>query len=482
MKGVIMAGGKGQRLHPLTLQTPKPLVPIMNTPVIESSIYWLKSQGITDIAITLHYLSGKVIKFLGNGSRYGVNLTYFVEDNPLGSAGGIRSLSGYLDETFVAISADLLTDFDIKDAIHFHKEKKSQFTILTTKVSYPEQYGVVLRYKDGSIRKFIEKPSKNLSCSDQVNSGIYLIEPDILKWISPNTFCDFSHHLFPIFLSEGIPFYSYEKGGYWIDIGHLSTYLQSQKELLSLQEKVPLGYTEIGHQIWVGPNTAIHELASLQGPLLIGANCIIENGVSVSGGTIIGEGTKINPFASISASIIWDRVVIDSNASLNGTVVASNNHIGERTILLKNSVTGQFVRIGKDCVIGENVQVEPDKVIPDSSYFKKVQVEKLPGVQGRPVPVVGDKDRKSKGIKVATVYCPNSIKARIIRQLIEEGGVEEIDLSEGIKFIHDEASWTQIYSGEKDGALVVCSHSKDEKMALEITRYYVQQIKNYQKV
>ncbi|MDD4336537.1 MAG: nucleotidyltransferase family protein, partial [Firmicutes bacterium] len=221
MKAVIMAGGKGTRLRPLTCSMPKPMVPVVNRPMMEHVVDLLVAHGFTDLACTLCYMPEAIRSHFGDGSSMGCRITYSVEDTPLGTAGSVRALGDFLDDTFLVISGDALTDIDLASAVAFHREKDAAVTIVLTRVATPLEYGVVIVDDDGRITRFLEKPSWGEVFSDTVNTGIYVLEPEIMRKVSPSCEFDFSKNLFPMLLGEGYPMYGYIADGYWCDIGNL---------------------------------------------------------------------------------------------------------------------------------------------------------------------------------------------------------------------------------------------------------------------
>lgn len=239
MKAVIMAGGKGTRLQPLTSKIPKPMVPLFSKPVMEYSIELLKRHGITKIAITLHYLPNIIKKYFGDGSRFGVELHYFEETHPLGTAGSIKNAEQFLDECFVVISGDALTDFNLSQGIAFHQSKKALATIFIKKVEVPLDYGVIMTNKDDEIIKFLEKPALEEVFSDTVNTGIYVLEPEIFSFLEQGVATDFSRDLFPLLMKKNVPLFGYEAEGYWSDVGNPSTYQKAHFDMLNKKIKIP---------------------------------------------------------------------------------------------------------------------------------------------------------------------------------------------------------------------------------------------------
>jgi mannose-1-phosphate guanylyltransferase / phosphomannomutase len=223
MKAVVMAGGEGSRLRPLTIRRPKPMVPIAGKPVMEHILNLLKRHGITEVVVTVQYLASNIEDYFGNGSQLGMHITYSREDVPLGTAGSVKNAEDQLTEPFLVISGDALTDYDLTDIIAYHNEKKSLATLLLAHVHNPLEYGVIITNEDGHITQFLEKPSWGEVFSDTINTGIYVLDPKIFTYFEANKQFDFSQELFPMMLKQGDPIYGYvAPKGYWCDVGNLS--------------------------------------------------------------------------------------------------------------------------------------------------------------------------------------------------------------------------------------------------------------------
>ncbi|WP_078545656.1 nucleotidyltransferase family protein [Litchfieldia alkalitelluris] len=233
MKGVIMAGGKGTRLRPLTYHMPKPMVPLLHTPVMEYCIELLKKHQITEIAVTTGYLGEDIKQYFGNGSKWGIDLLYFDEISPLGTAGSVKNAEAFLDEPFVVISGDVLTDFDLTEAISYHQEKQAVLTILMKKVQNPSQYGIMTTNEEGKVCRFLEKPKENEIFSHFINTGIYIVDPILFSYIPIGECYDFSKDLFPKLLEQNAKVYGYLVNGYWSDIGSFPQYKQTRFDLLN---------------------------------------------------------------------------------------------------------------------------------------------------------------------------------------------------------------------------------------------------------
>src|SRR3989337_1493430 len=216
-----MAGGEGSRLRPLTIARPKPMIPIVNKPCIEHILLLLKRHGIREVVITVQYLASSIQEYFGDGSSWDMDITYSVEDTPLGTAGSVKHAARSLTEPFLVISGDALTDFDLTKVIAFHQAKKSMATITLNRVPNPLEYGVVIINEDGAIRQFLEKPSWGEVFSDTVNTGIYVLDPRIFEYYEAGRPVDFSQDVFPELLRAGEPIFGYVADGYWCDVGNI---------------------------------------------------------------------------------------------------------------------------------------------------------------------------------------------------------------------------------------------------------------------
>lgn len=251
MKAVILAGGRGTRLQPFTRRMPKPLVPLLNKPVMEYSIELLKKHGINDIIVTLQYLGEKIVNYFGDGSRWGVNLTYVWEDAPLGTAGSVKNAEDLLDGPFIVISGDALTDFDLIDGLVFHLQKEALFTVFMKEVKKPAKFGIIKTDYNGRINRFLEKPQKDQEFSRMVNTGIYIVDPAVLCLMEKNREYDFSRELFPMMMEKRLGLYGFQSKGYWKDIGSHEDYRQAQLDMLKRKVQVSIQEEDFLPQQWV---------------------------------------------------------------------------------------------------------------------------------------------------------------------------------------------------------------------------------------
>ena len=362
MKAVIMAGGEGARLRPLTCDRPKPMVPIMNKPMMEHIIKLLKRHNFKDVAVTLQYMPEVIKDFFKGGENWGVHLNYFIEETPLGTAGSVKNASSFLDETFLVISGDALTDIDLTEAVRFHREKGSMATLVLTSVETPLEYGVVITEKDGRISQFLEKPSWGEVFSDTVNTGIYILEPEVLDYFEPEVKFDFSKELFPKLLENRDPLYGYVAPGYWCDVGNLQQYLHAHFDVLQGMVELEIEGDEVKKGVWVGAGARVSPEASLVPPVVIGENCRVSPGAEIKEFSVIGPGTIIDHGASVKRSVCWQNSHLGKNSSLRGAVICSQVQLKERVQVFEGAV------IGESSVLESDIQVKPDvKVWPHKS-------------------------------------------------------------------------------------------------------------------
>ncbi|MGE5140949.1 MAG: sugar phosphate nucleotidyltransferase, partial [Rudaea sp.] len=272
MKVIVMAGGEGSRLRPLTINRPKPMVPLVNRPVMGHIVEWLKRNDLTDIVATLQYRADDIENYFGDGSSYGVSMAYSVEQHPLGTAGSVKNAERFLSrsEPFVIVSGDALTDINLRDVIDFHTRSGAALTIALFRVPNPLDYGVVMSNEEGRIERFLEKPSWGEIISDTVNTGIYVVSPEILDQMDPQESLDFSKDLFPRLLEKGVPLYGRAVSGYWTDVGTLSEYQQACDDVLNRRVDVgPLG-VEIAPGVYVGEDVQIAPGTRIVGPVYLG--------------------------------------------------------------------------------------------------------------------------------------------------------------------------------------------------------------------
>ncbi|HLO50625.1 MAG TPA: sugar phosphate nucleotidyltransferase, partial [Kamptonema sp.] len=370
MRAVLMAGGSGTRLRPLTCDLPKPMVPFLNRPIAEHIINLLRRHNITEIIATLHYLPDVMREHFSDGSDFGVQMTYAVEeDQPLGTAGCVKNIAELLDRTFLVISGDSITDFDLTAAIKFHHSMKSKATLILTRVPDPMEFGVVITDENYRIRRFLEKPSTSEVFSDTVNTGTYILEPEVLNYLPLNEECDFSKDLFPLLLEKNEPMFGYVANGYWCDVGQLDIYREAQYDALHGKVKLEYPYYEQKPGLWVGQNTFIDESAIVETPAIIGSNCRIGPRVKIEAGSAIGDNVTVGPDANLKRPIIWNGAIIGEDVHLRACVICRGTRVDRRAHVLEGAVIGSMCSVGEEAQISPNVRVWPSKNIESGALL-----------------------------------------------------------------------------------------------------------------
>ncbi len=359
-----MAGGSGTRLRPLTCDLPKPMVPVLNRPIAEHIINLLRRNGIDEVIATLHYLPDVMRDYFQDGSEFGIQMTYAVEeDQPLGTAGCVKNIAELLDDTFLVISGDSITDFDLRAAIAFHRSHNSKATLVLTRVPNPLEFGVVITDENYRIRRFLEKPSSSEIFSDTVNTGTYILEPEVLNYLPPNQEMDFSKDLFPLLLQEGEPMFGYIAEGYWCDVGHLDAYRDAQYDALYRKVRLDSLYEERMPGVWVGQNTYIDPSARIEAPVMLGNNCRIGPRVHIDGGTVIGDNVTVGADANLKRPIIWNGAIVGEEAHLRACVIARGTRVDRRAHVLEGAVVGPLSSIGEEAQVSPGVRVWPSKKV-----------------------------------------------------------------------------------------------------------------------
>ncbi|KXG11283.1 Glucose-1-phosphate adenylyltransferase [Anoxybacillus sp. P3H1B] len=388
MKGVIMAGGKGTRLRPLTCNIPKPMVPLVGKPVLEYTIEWLKRFEITDIAMTIQYLGGVIKQHFQDGGRFGVNIDYFEEHEPLGTAGSIKNAASFIDDTFIVVSGDALTDIDLFEAVEFHRQRGALATIVMSQERQPLNYGGIIVSREGRVKQLIEKPKWNQVYTDFVNTGIYIFEPEILEYIIENEKCDFSNDVFPFLLKKDVPLYAFLAKGYWLDIGTIQQYQKAHIDILNKHVQVSINGKELFPHVWVGSDVKIEDGAVIVGPSFIGNGAFIRQNVKIDAHSVIGPNVQIGEHASVKRSIIWERSYIGKHCELRGSILADGTYLGNNVELLEQSVIGSRCTLQPRVQVKPNMKIWPEKtiaegtVIHSSVFWGKQQQKSLFGTRG----------------------------------------------------------------------------------------------------
>ncbi len=363
MKALIMAAGYGTRLEPLTFAVPKPMVPIVNIPAMQHNIELLKRQGFREITANIHYFPEQIENYFGSGSFLGVNLSYSFEKKLLGTAGGVKRMAEIagIDDTFVVLSSDALTDINLKRIVTFHKKKKALMTIALAKVSDVSQFGVVIQDKEGKITGFQEKPKPEEARSDLANAGIYVIEPEILKMI-PEGFYDFGKELFPKLAEGKDALYGHDMVEYWSDVGGLEKYINSNYDAMKGAVRIRIPGRRVGRSTWIGKREKINRSARFEGSVIIGDNCAIGRDVYIRD-SVIGDKCVIEDGSSILGSVIWSDTVVETEAQITQAVLGSWCHVGQKAKILEESVISNRSLIRKGAEIPPNSRLEPNSIL-----------------------------------------------------------------------------------------------------------------------
>jgi mannose-1-phosphate guanylyltransferase/phosphomannomutase len=364
MKAVIMAGGEGTRLRPLTSNQPKPMLPLANRPMMEHIVRLLKEHGFDEIVVTLAFLPQAIRTYFGDGSEFGVRMVYATEETPLGTAGSVRNARQELTERFLVISGDVLTDIDISELVRFHDEKKALATIGLKAMENPLEFGIVITREDGSIERFLEKPTWGQVFSDTINTGIYVLEPEIFDAIPEGESVDFSSDVFPQLLAQGASLYGYVAEGYWEDVGNLDAYAQAHRDVLDGKVTVDVPGFRLSEGVWLGEGAEIDPDANIDGPAVIGDYCRVEAGANLHEYCVLGSNVIVRGDTFIERSVIHDNVYLSSGVRLRGCV------IGRSSDLRQGARCEEGVVLGDDCFVGEHAVINPGvKIYP----FKTVE-------------------------------------------------------------------------------------------------------------
>ena len=363
LQAVIMAGGEGSRLRPLTSNMPKPMLPVANRPLMEHIIELLRTHGITDIVATVQFLSSVIRNYFGDGSDLGVSLSYATEEVPLGTAGSVAGAQDLLSGTFLVVSGDALTDIDLRDALDFHQRNGAAATLVLKRMNDPLEFGIVMTDDSGRIERFLEKPTWGQVFSDTINTGIYVLEPDIFDLIPADQPYDFSSELFPLMLEKGLPLYGYVTDAYWTDVGNTEAYLQAQQDALSGKVRIGLPGFELRPSVWVGEDVEIDPTARLEGPLLIGDNCHIGPGARVGPSTVIGGNSFVGDDAVVANGVLMDRGRVGSYARVTGGILGRGATLDRGATLEEAAVLGDEVTVGAGALVKARVKVYPSKSV-----------------------------------------------------------------------------------------------------------------------
>lgn len=360
MKAIILVGGQGTRLRPLTVNTPKAMVPVLNKPFLEHVINHLSQHNVKDIILTQGHLSQPIESYFGDGSRFGVRLTYVIEESPLGTAGAVKNSQSHLTESFLVLNGDIFTNLDISAMIDFHRQQKAMATIALTPVEDPTRYGLVETDEDGRILRFMEKPRPEDVTTNMINAGTYVLEPQVLDKMPPQQEYSFERQVFPKLLQENETVFSFASNSYWTDIGHPEHYLKLNLDLLSEQGS-SYGFPK-GTEVIIGKDSQVDAAASITGPVLIGQNCFVGTGVQIKGPTVIGDNCRLEENALVTESVIWQNTFIGAGSQVIKSVVADNCRLDSHAIAQK-AVLGDRVSISSGGACSPGAKIWPGESV-----------------------------------------------------------------------------------------------------------------------
>lgn len=343
MKAILLAGGKGTRLRPLTLHTPKPIVPIFDKPFLSYQIGLLTQlPEIDQVILSLNYQPRRLEETFGDGSGLGIRLRYVVEPSPLGTGGAIRYAAQGIDDTVVVFNGDVMTAVDVAAVVRQHKDRKAKATIVLTPVDNPSAYGLVECDADGNVRRFLEKPSPDQITCDTINAGIYVLEPDTFDRIPKDTVYSIERSYFPSLVARGETFCAYVERGYWIDIGTPEKYRDVHRDIFD--GRCPLGPAGIGSgQPVVSPDAKVEPGAVLEGPCFLDAGVIVKAGARVGAYSVLGKSVLVEEDAQVTGAIVWPNARIGHDAVVDGAL------------------------IGRSCYVGKNAYVGPTAILGDKT-------------------------------------------------------------------------------------------------------------------
>lgn len=333
MKALFLAGGMGTRLQPLTDNLPKPMVPILNKPLLERTMINLKKCGISDVVVSTCYHPEYIENYFGNGSMLGLNIKYIVEESPMGTGGAIKMTEENFNEPFIVFNSDILSDIDINKMIAFHQSKKALATIAVTEVQDPSIYGVIEYDASGYAISFKEKPKKEETSSNSINAGIYIFEPAIFGEIASDRSVSIEREIFPKLLKNNQRISIYQSGSYWMDIGTIQKYRQAHWDIMSGKCKL-IDCDFNSKMVSLGKNITIHPSAIVTGPTFIGDNVIIGAKAEINH-SVIGNNVLIGEDSKIVGSVIWNDIIISKKANLVDAVVTASSFEDNEIKLLK---------------------------------------------------------------------------------------------------------------------------------------------------
>jgi mannose-1-phosphate guanylyltransferase / phosphomannomutase len=364
VKAVVMAGGEGTRLRPMTASQPKPMLPVVNRPIMEHVLRLLRLHGFDETVVTVQFLASMVRNYFGDGEDFGMRLQYATEEMPLGTAGSVKNAEDELrDEPFLVISGDALTDIDLSELVRFHKDNGALVTVGLSRVPDPLEFGIVITEEDGRIQRFLEKPTWGQVFSDTVNTGIYVMQPEVLAEVPVGEVADWSHDVFPRLLERGSPLYGWVADGYWEDVGTHESYLKAQADVLSGEVQAGIDGFEVSPGVWVAEGADVDLEAVLRGPVCIGDYAKIEAGAELREYTVIGSNVVVKEGAFLHRAVVHNNVFIGPGTNLRGCVIGKNTDVMGSARVEEGAIVGDECVIEPEAYLSAGVKVYPFKTI-----------------------------------------------------------------------------------------------------------------------
>ncbi len=364
-----MAGGEGTRLRPLTSNQPKPMVPIVGKPCMEHILELLKRHGFEDVIVTVAFLPQAIRGYFGNGESLGLDIGYSVEESPLGTAGSVRLAAGRLDDTFLVISGDALCDVDLTRLVEYHREKEASVTIGLKSVDNPLEFGIVVTDEEGRVERFLEKPSWGQVFSDTINTGIYVLEPEVLKHVPTDRPYDFSKELFPLLLEMGRPIYGCVLDGYWQDIGNLEQYRQANFDALDEKVRLDIPGIRIRGNVWLGEGVDLDDLDAFEGPAYVGNYCRVGRDATIGPYTVLSTSVTVRERGRVTRSIVDASTYIGRSTVVEGAILGRSCDLRAHVRVHEGVAIGDEVRVGSESVIMPEVRIYPFKEVETGSQI-----------------------------------------------------------------------------------------------------------------
>lgn len=384
-----MAGGEGTRLRPMTASMPKPLLPVVNRPIMEHVLRLLRRHGFDETVVTVQFLAALVRNYFGDGEDLGMHLQYATEETPLGTAGSVRNAAHLLhDDTFLVISGDALTDIDLSAMVDAHRKRGALVTVCLKRVENPLDFGITILDEQDRVQRFLEKPTWGQVFSDTVNTGIYVMEPEVLDLVTVGETVDWSGDVFPQLLAQGAPVYGWVADGYWEDVGTTESYLRAQADVLLRNVDVDIDGFEVSHGVWIGEGADVDPDAKLIGPLYIGDYAKVEGGAVIREHTVLGSNVVVKSGALLERAVVHDNVFIGPQTSLRACVVGKNTDIMRGARVEEGAVIGDECVIEEEAIVQSGVKVYPFKtleagaVVNQSVIFESRGQRNLFGARG----------------------------------------------------------------------------------------------------